>query len=72
MPFIQILGYNVFDPNEVNPEFTADFGAKKGKKRFAGLSLSDTGNTTVVQLRLEVAHILIPLRSNFDKNYSAA
>lgn len=32
MPFIQILGYNVFDPKEVNPEFSADVGTKKGEK----------------------------------------
>lgn len=32
MPFIQILGYNVFDPNEVNPEYIADVGIKKGEK----------------------------------------
>jgi hypothetical protein len=32
MPFIKILGYNVFDPNEVNPEFIADVGTKKGEK----------------------------------------
>jgi hypothetical protein len=32
MPFIQILGYDVFDPFEVNPEFVADLGIKKGEK----------------------------------------
>ena len=32
MPFIQMLGYNIFDPTEVVPEFTADFGSKKGEK----------------------------------------
>ena len=32
MPFIQALGYNVFDPTEVVPEFTADIGTKKGEK----------------------------------------
>lgn len=32
MPFIQILGYNVFDPVEVTPEFIADVGTKKGEK----------------------------------------
>ena len=32
MPFIQALGYNVFDPTEVVPEFTADVGTKKGEK----------------------------------------
>lgn len=32
MPFINALGYNVFDPAEVTPEFTADHGIKKGEK----------------------------------------
>ena len=32
MPFIQILGYNVFDPMEVTPEIVADVGTKKGEK----------------------------------------
>ena len=32
MPFINILGYNVFNPAEVVPEFTCDVGAKKGEK----------------------------------------
>ena len=32
MPFIQILGYNVFDPLEVTPELVADVGLKKGEK----------------------------------------
>ncbi|HTN22218.1 MAG TPA: type I restriction endonuclease [Pelobium sp.] len=32
MPFIKLLGYDVFDPFEVNPEFIADIGIKKGEK----------------------------------------
>lgn len=32
MPFIQALGYDIFDPTEVIPEFTADVGSKKGEK----------------------------------------
>jgi len=33
MPFIQnVLGYDVFNPAEVVPEFTADVGIKKGEK----------------------------------------
>ncbi|HEX8548859.1 MAG TPA: type I restriction endonuclease, partial [Cytophagaceae bacterium] len=32
MPFITILGYDVFNPFEVNPEFIADLGIKKGEK----------------------------------------
>jgi len=32
MPFMAILGYNVFDPTEVTPELCADVGIKKGEK----------------------------------------
>ena len=32
MPFIQSLGYDVFNPLEVVPEFVADIGLKKGEK----------------------------------------
>lgn len=32
MPFFSLLGYDVFDPNEFVPEFTADVGIKKGEK----------------------------------------
>ena len=32
LPFINALGYNVFDPTEVVPEYTADVGIKKGEK----------------------------------------
>jgi hypothetical protein len=32
MPFIQCLGYDVFNPVEVVPEFVSDIGIKKGEK----------------------------------------
>ena len=32
LPFIQALGYDVFNPLEVTPEYTADIGIKKGEK----------------------------------------
>ena len=33
MPFIKsVLGYDVFDPTEVLPEFVCDVGTKKGEK----------------------------------------
>ena len=32
MPFIAALGYDVFNPKEVVPEFVADVGTKKGEK----------------------------------------
>ena len=32
VPFFQILGYDVFNPSEFCPEYTADVGIKKGEK----------------------------------------
>ena len=32
LPFINLLGYDTFNPLEVVPEFTADLGLKKGEK----------------------------------------
>jgi hypothetical protein len=32
MPFFALLGYDVFNPDEFMPEFTADVGIKKGEK----------------------------------------
>ena len=32
LPFFQVLKYDVFNPNEFLPEFSADFGIKKGEK----------------------------------------
>lgn len=32
MPFLQLLGYDVFSASEVIPEYIADWGAKKGEK----------------------------------------
>ena len=32
MPFLQSLGYDVFNPVEVIPEYVTDIGTKKGEK----------------------------------------
>lgn len=32
LPFLQALGYDVFNPMEIVPEFVADVGLKKGEK----------------------------------------
>ena len=32
VPFFHMLGYDVFNPNEFTPEYTADVGIKKGEK----------------------------------------
>lgn len=32
LPFLQLMGFDIFNPNEVVPEYTADVGIKKGEK----------------------------------------
>ena len=32
MPFLVLLGYDVFDPEEIIPEYTCDVAGKKGEK----------------------------------------
>ena len=46
MPFLQSLGYDVFDPREVVPEFTADVGTKKGEK--VDYAICDKGKVTIL------------------------
>lgn len=57
MPFISlVLGYDVFNPNEVVPEFTADVGTKKGEK--IDYAIVKDGE---VQVLIECKHIGSPL-----------
>lgn len=46
MPFINSLGYDVFDPTEVVPEFIADIGTKKGEK--VDYAIMIEGNPTIL------------------------
>ncbi|UUL81643.1 type I restriction endonuclease [Sphingomonas qomolangmaensis] len=46
MPFLQSLGYDVFNPSEVVPEFTADVGTKKGEK--VDYAICDGGKVTIL------------------------
>jgi hypothetical protein len=58
MPFIgSVLGYDVFNPSEVIPEFTADVGVKKGEK--IDYALVHGGQ---VQILVEAKKIAEPLR----------
>ena len=58
MPFIStVLGYDVFNPAEVIPEFTADVGLKKGEK--IDYAVAHDGQ---IQLLVEVKKINDPLR----------
>lgn len=42
MPFLAALGYDVFNPAELIPEFTADVGTKKGEKVDYAIMSNDT------------------------------
>lgn len=42
VPFLQSLGYDVFNPGEVIPEYTADVGTKKGEKVDYAICLSES------------------------------
>ncbi|WP_342775336.1 type I restriction endonuclease [Saccharopolyspora antimicrobica] len=58
MPFIgRVLGYDVFNPSEVIPEFTADVGTKKGEK--IDYALVHDGQ---VQMLIEAKKVTEPLR----------
>ena len=46
MPFLQSLGYDVFNPSEVVPEFTADVGTKKGEK--VDYAICNGGKVTIL------------------------
>lgn len=41
LPFFQALKYNVFNPIEFTPEYTADFGIKKGEKVDYAITLNE-------------------------------
>lgn len=41
MPFLQSLGYDIFDPHVVVPEFIADVGLKKGEKVDYAIKVND-------------------------------
>ncbi len=46
MPFIKALGYDVFNPLEVVPEYIADVGIKKGEK--IDYAILDNGNPIIL------------------------
>lgn len=46
MPFFALLGYDVFNPEEFMPEFTADVGIKKGEK--VDYAILNNGEPTIL------------------------
>ncbi|WIN07032.1 MULTISPECIES: type I restriction endonuclease [Pseudomonas] len=60
MPFIHmVLGYDVFDPSEVVPEYTCDVGTKKGEK--IDYAIVKDGN---IQILIETKKVGEPLNIN--------
>lgn len=46
VPFFRILGYDVFNPEEFTPEYTADVGIKKGEK--VDYAIMDNGEPVIL------------------------
>lgn len=46
VPFFQLLGYDVFNPSEFCPEYTADVGIKKGEK--VDYAIFENGNPIIL------------------------
>ena len=59
VPFIKTLGYDVYNPLEVVPEFIADIGEKKGEKVDYAISLNDE-----IQLLIETKSMNDPLTNH--------
>ena len=62
LPFLGALGYDVFNPNEVIPEFTADAVGKKGEKVDYAVKVSDK-----IRILIECK----PISVNLDKVHLA-
>lgn len=61
MPFIQILGYDLFNPTEVAPEFITDYGAKNVEKVDYAI-LKDNQPILIIECKHHV--------ENIDKHYT--
>jgi len=57
LPFLQTLGYDVFNPFEIVPEFVSDIGTKKGEKvDYAVMRESADGGTAEPCMLIECKH----------------
>lgn len=62
MPFLRVLGFDVFDPSQVIPEFVADVGLKKGEKIDYAVKIGDR-----IEYLVEAKSVSVSLR---DAQYS--
>ncbi len=64
MPFIMALGYDVFNPLEVVPEFTSDSGTKKGEKVDYAIKQNDD---IIILIECKEAHKNLETGDNWDQ-----
>jgi hypothetical protein len=69
MPFLQALGYNVFNPSEVVPEFTCDVGIKRGEKVDYALCL-DGKITMLVECKPATSELNVSHASQLFRYFS--
>lgn len=69
MPFLSSLGYDVFNPMEVVPEFTADVGVKKGEKVDYAI-LRDEQVLMLVEAKKVGAELRVTERSQLFRYFS--
>lgn len=62
MPFLRVLGFDVFDPAQVIPEYVADVGLKKGEKIDYAVKIGDR-----IEYLVEAKSVSVSLR---DAQYS--
>ena len=62
LPMLSALGYDVFDNNEIRPEFTADVGTKKGEK--VDYVVLQNGQPTIL---IEAKQVGTPLKNKVDQ-----
>ena len=62
MPFLRVLGFDVFDPTQVIPEYVADVGLKKGEKIDYAIKIGDQ-----IEYLVEAKAVSVNLR---DAQYS--
>jgi len=70
-PFIQILGYNIFDPTEVIPEFSAELpGTKRGEKVDYAIK-NDEQITILFECKNQKADLNLAHRSQLHRYFHA-
>lgn len=62
LPLLRALGYDVFDNNEVRPEYVADIGTKKGEK--VDYVILQNGQPVIL---IEAKQVGIPLKNKVDQ-----